>query len=144
MTTDPSDLVLDPTCGAGTTAFVAERWGRRWITIDTSRVALALARARIMGARYPFYLLADSREGARTVPTAITINVHHSERLLDVDSDSHDLLVSYEGDRTVIELSRLETRKETPFELMFSLGSEYDATLLAHAGPEVEGAVNLL
>src|SRR5687767_15922620 len=63
MTTDPGDLVLDPTCGSGTTATVAEQWGRRWITIDTSRVALALARARIMGARYPFYLLADSREG---------------------------------------------------------------------------------
>ena len=63
MCTDPGDLVLDPTCGSGTTATVAEQWGRRWITIDTSRVALALARARIMGARYPYYLLADSREG---------------------------------------------------------------------------------
>ena len=63
MTTDPGDLVLDPTCGAGTTAYVAEQWGRRWITIDTSRVALALARARIMGARYSYYLLADSHEG---------------------------------------------------------------------------------
>ncbi len=75
MTTDPGDLVLDPTCGSGTTAYVAEQWGRRWITIDTSRVALALARARIMGARYPWFLLADSREGqmkegevTRTVP----------------------------------------------------------------------------
>ena len=63
MATDPGDLVLDPTCGSGTTAYVAEQWGRRWITIDTSRVALALARARIMGARYPYYLLADSKEG---------------------------------------------------------------------------------
>ena len=63
MSTDPGELVLDPTCGAGTTAYVAEQWGRRWITIDTSRVALALARARIMGARYPWYLLADSRDG---------------------------------------------------------------------------------
>ena len=63
MTTDPGDLVLDPTCGSGTTAFVAEQWGRRWITVDTSRVALALARARVMGARYPYYLLADSRQG---------------------------------------------------------------------------------
>jgi adenine-specific DNA-methyltransferase len=63
MSTDPGDLVLDPTCGSGTTAYVAEQWGRRWITIDTSRVALALARARIMGARYPYYLLADSPEG---------------------------------------------------------------------------------
>ena len=75
MTTDPGDLVLDPTCGAGTTATVAEQWGRRWITIDTSRVALALARSRVMGARYPYYVLADSPEGrnkesevSRTVP----------------------------------------------------------------------------
>ena len=65
MTTDPGDLVLDPTCGSGTTAYVAEQWGRRWITIDTSRVALALARARIMGTRYPYYLLADSPEGQK-------------------------------------------------------------------------------
>ena len=65
MATDPGDLVLDPTCGSGTTAYVAEQWGRRWITIDTSRVALALARARIMGARYPWYILADSPEGQR-------------------------------------------------------------------------------
>jgi len=65
MTTDPGDLVLDPTCGSGTTAYVAEQWGRRWITIDTSRVALALARTRLMAARYPYYLLADSPEGVR-------------------------------------------------------------------------------
>ncbi len=63
MTTDTGDLVLDPTCGSGTTAYTAEQWGRRWITIDTSRVALALARARIMGARYPYYLLSDSHGG---------------------------------------------------------------------------------
>ena len=76
MTTDPGDLVLDPTCGSGTTAYAAEQWGRRWITIDTSRVALALARARVMGARYPWYLLVDSRDGqlkeaeiARKAPT---------------------------------------------------------------------------
>ncbi len=64
MATDPGDLVLDPTCGSGTTAFVAEQWGRRWITIDTSRVALALARARLMGSRYPYYALRDSEAGA--------------------------------------------------------------------------------
>ena len=86
MTTDPGDLVLDPTCGSGTTATVAEEWGRRWITIDTSRVALALARARVMGARYPYYLLADSREGqikeaalAGRVPS--TIATHENVRL---------------------------------------------------------------
>ena len=86
MATDPGDLVLDPTCGSGTTAYVAEQWGRRWITIDTSRVALALARARIMGARYSSYLLADSREGqhkeaeiSRTAPSSapVTGNVRH-------------------------------------------------------------------
>jgi adenine-specific DNA-methyltransferase len=63
MTTDAGDLVLDPTCGSGTTAYVAEQWGRRWITIDTSRVALALARTRLMAAKYPYYHLADSSEG---------------------------------------------------------------------------------
>jgi adenine-specific DNA-methyltransferase len=77
MASDPGDLILDPTCGSGTTAYVSEQWGRRWITIDTSRVALALARMRIMGARYPFYLLKDSREGqlreaelTRTLPSS--------------------------------------------------------------------------
>lgn len=64
MASDPGDLVLDPTCGSGTTAYVAEQWGRRWITIDTSRVALTLARSRLMGAKYDFYLLKDSKEGA--------------------------------------------------------------------------------
>ena len=74
MTTDSGDLVLDPTCGSGTTAYVAEQWGRRWITIDTSRVALALARARIMGARYPYYVCRQSQrqqkeaEITRTAP----------------------------------------------------------------------------
>lgn len=86
MATDPGDLVLDPTCGSGTTATVAEQWGRRWITIDTSRVALALARARVMGARYPFYLLADSRDGqlkeaevTRTAPSSQPVqgNIRH-------------------------------------------------------------------
>ena len=77
MATDPGDLVLDPTFGSGTTAYVAEQWGRRWIAIDTSRVAMALSRARIMGARYPYYLLFDSEVGRekeaeliRTIPSS--------------------------------------------------------------------------
>lgn len=71
MSTDPGDLVLDPTCGSGTTAYVAEQWGRRWITIDTSRVALTLARTRLMAATYPYYILADSPEGlAKTIDDA--------------------------------------------------------------------------
>jgi len=86
MTSDPGDLVLDPTCGSGTTAYVAEQWGRRWITMDTSRVALTLARARIMGARYPFFLLKDSPEGqlkeaevTRGVPSSQPVqgNIRH-------------------------------------------------------------------
>lgn len=60
MTTDPGDIVLDPTCGSGTSAYVAEQWGRRWITIDTSRVALALARTRLMTAKYPYYKLKEN------------------------------------------------------------------------------------
>jgi len=85
MATDPGDLVLDPTCGSGTTAYVAEQWGRRWITMDTSRVALALARTRIMAARYPWYLLADSKEGrakegALTQRPPADTPVHHDIR----------------------------------------------------------------
>ena len=73
MTTDPGDLVLDPTCGSGTTAYVAEQWGRRWITTDTSRVALALARTRLMTAKFPYYTMRNKeniKEGFeyKTVP----------------------------------------------------------------------------
>jgi adenine-specific DNA-methyltransferase len=74
MTTDPGDLVLDPTCGSGTTAYVAEQWGRRWITIDTSRVALAIARQRLLTATFDHYRLRDEQAGPaggffyRTVP----------------------------------------------------------------------------
>lgn len=84
--TDPGDLVLDPTCGSGTTAYVAEQWGRRWITIDTSRVALALVRQRLMGARFPYYLLADSHDGRAKEsklsgqalpPTEVTDDIRH-------------------------------------------------------------------
>ena len=62
MATDPGDLVFDPTCGSGTTAYVAEQWGRRWVTVDTSRVALALARTRLMSAQYPYYRLEDAND----------------------------------------------------------------------------------
>ena len=81
MASDPGDLIVDPTCGSGTTAYVAEQWGRRWITIDTSRVALALACSRIMGARYSYHLLKDSPEGqlkeadiTRTEPSISSTN----------------------------------------------------------------------
>ena len=72
MTTDPGDLILDPTCGSGTTAFVAEQWGRRWITIDTSRVALALARGRIMGSPIPLLPALRQRRGGSEGEAKIT------------------------------------------------------------------------
>ena len=65
MTTDPGDLVLDPTCGSGTTAYVAEQWGRRWITTDTSRIALNIAKTRLMTATLPYYRLHDERGDVR-------------------------------------------------------------------------------
>jgi adenine-specific DNA-methyltransferase len=65
MTTDPGDLVFDPTCGSGTTAYVAEQWGRRWITCDTSRVALTLAKQRLMTAVFDYYELAHPERGRR-------------------------------------------------------------------------------
>ena len=74
MTTDPGDLVFDPTCGSGTTAYIAEQWGRRWITCDTSRVALTLAKQRLMTASFDYYELAHPAEGVgsgftyKTVP----------------------------------------------------------------------------
>src|SRR5207302_10140874 len=63
MTTDPGDLVFDPTCGSGTTAFVAEQWGRRWITCDTSRVSIAIAKQRLMTAVFNYYELRDINKG---------------------------------------------------------------------------------
>ncbi|UXM99427.1 site-specific DNA-methyltransferase [Xanthomonas hortorum pv. pelargonii] len=122
MATDPGDLVLDPTCGSGTTAYVAEQWGRRWITIDTSRVSLALARARIMGARYPFYLLADSKEGqlkeaeiTRSAPSSQPTwdNIAHGfvcERvphiMLETIANNAEIDVIWERFQTVLESLR--------------------------------------
>ena len=85
MTTDPGDLVFDPTCGSGTTAYVAEQWGRRWITCDTSRVALALAKQRLMTALYNYYELAHLEEGVgsgfkyKTVPHITLKSIANNE-----------------------------------------------------------------
>lgn len=128
MSSDPGDLVLDPTCGSGTTAYVAEQWGRRWITIDTSRVALALARMRIMGARYPFFLLKDSREGqqkeaelTRTIPSteATYGNVRQGfvyERtphiMLSTVSNNAEIDVIYDTYQEKMEPLRAQLNKE--------------------------------
>ena len=85
MTTDPGDLALDPTCGAGTLAYVAEKWGRRWITCDTSRVALTLAKQRLMIANYDYYQLAHAQEGVgsgfvyKTVPHITLKSIANNE-----------------------------------------------------------------
>ena len=134
MTTDPGDLVLDPTCGSGTTAYVAEQWGRRWITIDTSRVALALARARVMGARYPYYLLADSRDGqikeaalARKAPSeAPTYNdIRHGfvyERVPHITLKS----IANNAEIDVIHEKFQETLEPLRQELNDALGTSYE------------------
>ena len=127
MTTDPGDLVLDPTCGSGTAATVAEQWGRRWITIDTSRVALALARARVMGARYPFYLLADSRDGqlkeaevTHTAPSSQPVqgNIRHGfvyERVphITLKSIANNAEIDVIWDRWQAELGPLREKLNT-------------------------------
>jgi adenine-specific DNA-methyltransferase len=85
MTTDPGDLVFDPTCGSGTTAYVAEQWGRRWITCDTSRVAIAIARQRLMTALYDYYELAHPDQGVgsgfryKTVPHVTLKSIANDE-----------------------------------------------------------------
>ncbi|WP_254665811.1 site-specific DNA-methyltransferase [Streptomyces sp. WMMB 322] len=84
MSTDPGDLVLDPTCGSGTSAYVAEQYGRRWITVDSSRVAIAVARHRLMGAKYPAYFLADSPEGKAKEASL-------SQQPLDRSPSKHDV-----------------------------------------------------
>ena len=130
LTTDPGDLILDPTCGSGTTAYVAEQWGRRWITIDTSRVALALARQRLMGARFPYYLLTDSSDGREKEsellgtplpPAEVTNDIRHGfvyERV------QHIMLKSIANNPDVNEgMSREEIdaaiRRHAEFELLY-------------------------
>ena len=92
MTTAPGDLVFDPTCGSGTTAYVAEQWGRRWITVDTSRVALALARTRLMSAKYPYYRLEDPNDikqgfGYKTVPYISLSDMANNTAIDDIHAE---------------------------------------------------------
>ena len=101
MTTDPGDLVLDPTCGGGTTAYVAEQWGRRWITIDTSRVAVALARQRLLTGNFDYYKLKNELEGVgsgfvnKTVPH-ITLRSIAQNTALDPIFAKHEPILAEE------------------------------------------------
>lgn len=145
MCTDPGDLVLDPTCGSGTTAYVAEQWGRRWITIDTSRVALALARQRLMGAKFPYFLLADSAEGrakesevTRTLlpPTSVSNDIRHGfvyERV------QHITLKSIANNPDIVEGMTREQidaaiKKSADFEMLYDRPYE-DKGVVRVAGP---------
>ena len=115
MTTDPGDLVLDPTCGSGTTAYVAEQWGRRWITIDTSRVALALARTRLMAAKFPYYRMAgeppDIRRGFvyKQVP-------HVTLRSIANNPDIKEGMTRQEIDDAIRKHAETETLYDQPYE----------------------------
>ena len=144
MATDPGDLVLDPTCGSGTTAYVAEQWGRRWITIDSSRVALALARARVMGARYPWYLLADSPKGQRKeaeitqrVPSEVPThdNVRQGfvyERVPHITLKS----IANNAEIDVIWERWQETLESLRFRLNAALGTDWDEWDIPRAAAE--------
>ncbi len=152
MCTDPGDLVLDPTCGSGTTAFVAEQWGRRWITVDTSRVALALARQRLMGARFAYYTLADTpegrlEEGRRTgtalPPTETTGDIRHGfvyERV------QHVTLKSIANNPDIVEGMSREAidaaiARHADFELLYDK-PHVDARKVRVTGPFTVGSLS--
>ncbi|HEU0164585.1 MAG TPA: site-specific DNA-methyltransferase, partial [Thermomicrobiales bacterium] len=135
MTTDPGDLVLDPTCGSGTTAYVAEQWGRRWITIDTSRVALALARTRLMAAKFPYYLLTDTPEGIKKetdltgqVPPPYPTNSdirkgfvykrvpHVTLKSIANNPDIHESMSREQIDAAIAKHAEFETLYDQPYE----------------------------
>ncbi len=114
MTTDPGDLVLDPTCGSGTTAYVAEQWGRRWITCDTSRVAIALTKQRLMTAVYNYYELAHPEEGVssgfryKTVP-------HITLKSIANNPEIKEGMTRKEIDSAISKYADQETLYDQPF-----------------------------
>ncbi|MDA8376671.1 MAG: site-specific DNA-methyltransferase [Planctomycetia bacterium] len=125
MTTDPGDLVLDPTCGSGTTAYVAEQWGRRWITIDTSRVAIAIARQRLLTAKFDFYKFKDPAQGTtggfiyKTVPH-ITLKSIAQNTALDPIFAKHEPILEAKLAACNAALAKVsaELRKELEHKLL--------------------------
>ena len=119
MTTDPGDLVFDPTCGSGTTAYVAEQWGRRWITCDTSRVATTLAKQRLMTASYPYYKLAHPDEGVgsgfdyETVPHITLRSIAHNPDIqVEMSPSEIDAAVSrHAGQKTLYDRPQIDRSK---------------------------------
>src|SRR5208282_691569 len=119
MTTDPGDLVLDPTCGSGTTAYVAEQWGRRWISCDTSRVAITLSKQRLMIASYPYYELAHSDEGVssgfryQTVKHASLESIANNPEIRHglIREQIEELIARYSGRETLYDRPDMNDRK---------------------------------
>jgi len=114
MTTDPGDLVLDPTCGSGTTAYVAEQWGRRWITCDTSRVATTLAKQRLMAADFDYYDIAHPNEGVgsgfryKTVP-------HVTLKCIANNPEIHQGMTREQIDAAIARYADQETLYDQPY-----------------------------
>ena len=139
MTTDPGDLVFDPTCGSGTTAYVAEQWGRRWITCDTSRVAIAIARQRLMAASYDYYELAHPNEGVgagfryRSVPTV-------SARILAYDEPPNDTMLYDQphSDRRKARVTGPFTVEAVPAPVVTTVDEIVDGPPSPDAGPAAD------
>ena len=131
MTTDPGDLVFDPTCGSGTTAYVAEQWGRRWITCDTSRVAITLAKQRLMTADFDYYTLAQPDEGVgsgfvyKTVP-------HVTLKSIANNPEIREGMTRAEIDAAIMKYAERETLYDQP---------EIDRSIARVSGPFTVEAV---
>ena len=129
------DLVLDPTCGSGTTAFVAEQWGRRWITCDTSRVAVALARTRLMAAKFPYYLLADSPEGVRKEAELVASAVSAENALRTAHTTQNDIKRGFVSKR--VPHVTLKSIANNPDIKPGMSRAEIDAAIAKHADTEL-------
>ena len=160
MTTDPGDLVLDPTCGSGTTAFVAEKWGRRWITCDTSRVSVTLAKQRLMTASYDYYALKYPHEGLRsgfiykTVPHVTLKSIANNPEIDEIYARMHPAIDVALGELNKVAMQNLkewevpfdfpvdwpETAKK-PFDAFHAtrqaMQKKMDDSIAAHAGQEI-------
>jgi adenine-specific DNA-methyltransferase len=145
MTTDPGDLVLDPSCGSGTTAYVAEQWGRRWITCDTSRVAIALAKQRLMVAAYDYYELAHPDEGVssgfvyKTVPHVTLKSIANDE-----PPDREILYEQPRVDRTKVRVTGPFTVEAVPAPMVEPIAGQMDSPAddesVARSGPTLRHA----
>ncbi len=126
MTTDPGDLVLDPTCGSGTTAFVAEKWGRRWISCDTSRVAVTLAKQRLMTASYDYYALRYPQEGLKggfiytTVPHVTLKSIANSSEIDEIYERMNPVI-----EQALNELNRATKKNQKEWEVPIDFPADW-------------------